>query len=171
MRLKPEALPRIYQNRGNLYCDRGEYDKALADYGEAIRLSESDHSPFYNRGIAHDMKGDHDQAIADYTEAIRLTPKNLQDFHFYTYFYNRGIVYDEKGDYEKAIIDYTSAIRLGIRPWPFFTDVLHNRYLAYKATGQHDKAEADFAKLKSLNQKYKEVPYRCERRGSAAFFL
>jgi tetratricopeptide (TPR) repeat protein len=82
------------------------------------------------------------------------------------YFYNRGIVYDEKGAYKKAIADYTKAIQhtKASRGGPFIiSDALNNRCLAYRALGQHDKAEADLIKLRSKFRGYKEAIYRRER--------
>jgi tetratricopeptide (TPR) repeat protein len=162
--LKPKSLVSIYQNRGNFYVDRREYDKAIADYDEVIGLFPNDANIFYSRGIAHDSKGDYDQAIADYTEAIRLATPAEKHTIQNDCFYNRGLVFDEKGEYEKAIADYTSAIYLG-REF-FSADALHNRCLVYKALGQHDKAEADLAKLKSKFPKYETPSYRKGRRGS-----
>ena len=51
------------------------YDKAIADYGEAIRLEPKFAWASNNRGLAWSAKGVYDKAIADYGEAIRLEPK------------------------------------------------------------------------------------------------
>jgi tetratricopeptide (TPR) repeat protein len=52
-----------------------EYDKAIADYDEAIRLDPKYAIAFNNRGSAWLIKKEYDKAIADYDEAIRLDPK------------------------------------------------------------------------------------------------
>ena len=64
-----------FNNRGNAWSDKNEYDKAIADYNEAIRLDPKFAFGFYNRGNAWNDKGELDKAIADYTEAIRLDPE------------------------------------------------------------------------------------------------
>ena len=51
-----------------------EYDKAIADYTEAIRLEPAQPAAYFNRGNARLEKKEYDKAIADYTEAIRLEP-------------------------------------------------------------------------------------------------
>jgi tetratricopeptide (TPR) repeat protein len=61
-----------YNNRGNVYAMQGDYDRAIADYDEAIRLDPALASAWHNRGNAYARKGDADRAIADYNEAIRL---------------------------------------------------------------------------------------------------
>jgi lipoprotein NlpI len=65
-----------YYNRGNAYFKKGDLDRAIADYNEAIRLNPKDFDNFTNRGLVYMHKGDFDRAIADYNEAIRLDPKS-----------------------------------------------------------------------------------------------
>ena len=57
------------------YGKKGDHDKAIADFTEAIRLNPNDAEAYYSRGCEYFEKGDHDRAIADFTEAIRLNPK------------------------------------------------------------------------------------------------
>jgi tetratricopeptide (TPR) repeat protein len=86
-------------DRGNAAIEKKEYDKAISDYTEAIRLKPDAADAYYNRGIAYDDKNEHDKAISDYTEAIRLKPDAASAY------YNRGLAFREKSDYDKAISD------------------------------------------------------------------
>ena len=63
-----------YVVRGNAYTEMGDYDRAIANQNEAIRLDPRLVAAYYNRGMAHRSKGDYARAIADYSEAIRLAP-------------------------------------------------------------------------------------------------
>lgn len=45
--------------RGNVYSYNGDYDRAIQDYDQAIRLNSSDAKTFYNRGAAYQDKGDY----------------------------------------------------------------------------------------------------------------
>jgi tetratricopeptide (TPR) repeat protein len=65
-----------YNNRGNAYSDKGDYDRAIADYTQAIRLAPNVASRYYNRGLAYYSKKDYDRAIVDFNQAIRLDPNN-----------------------------------------------------------------------------------------------
>jgi tetratricopeptide (TPR) repeat protein len=101
-------LAAAFTIRGRAYRAKGDYDHAIADYTEAIRV-ESDYGlAFYSRGIAYFNKKDYDRAIADYTESLRLSPRDIIALQ------NRGHAYQAKQDYDSAIVDYSEAI--GIEP-------------------------------------------------------
>src|SRR5712691_4984687 len=51
-----------YTNRGNAYLNKGDNDRAIADYDQAIKLSASYADAFNGRGAAHDNKGEYDLA-------------------------------------------------------------------------------------------------------------
>ena len=64
----------VYRNRAWSYDRLKEYDKAVADYTEAIRLDPKYRQAYTNRGVAYAKSGDDPKAIADFTEAIALSP-------------------------------------------------------------------------------------------------
>jgi tetratricopeptide (TPR) repeat protein len=140
----------LINNRAQNYSVLGEYDKAIADWTEAIRLNldKAVHCKTFYRDRAqnYSVLGEYDKAIADWTEAIRL---NLDKaVHCETFYQDRGDAYSKKGDYEKAIADYTEIIRLE----PENSGVYRKRGDAYKALGQHDKATLDHEKANQLEQ-------------------
>src|SRR5262245_37976109 len=75
-RWKGRDLSVTYNNRGYAYRNKGDYDRAIADHNEAIRLDPKNASAYSYRGLAYDEKGEYDRAIADHNEAIRLDPKD-----------------------------------------------------------------------------------------------
>ena len=48
---------RAWNNRGNASAARGDFDAALADFTEALRLSPEDAVALFNRGNAHSRLG------------------------------------------------------------------------------------------------------------------
>jgi tetratricopeptide (TPR) repeat protein len=52
------------------YAKKGEYDRAIADYSEAIRLNREPVGPYINRGSAYEKRGELDKALADFREAL-----------------------------------------------------------------------------------------------------
>jgi tetratricopeptide (TPR) repeat protein len=63
-----------YNNRGVAYRDKGDVDRAIADFSEAIKLDPILARAYHNRGIAYRAKGDLSRAVADQEVAIKLDP-------------------------------------------------------------------------------------------------
>ena len=92
-------------SQGTADFNARDYDRAIANYNEAVRLDPKSANAFRGRGKAYRDKGDHSRAIADFNEAIRLDPKSALAFM------DRGDSYTNKGDNDRAIADYNEAIR------------------------------------------------------------
>ena len=100
-------------NRGIAFYDRGELEKALADYSSAIRLDVKNAEAHHNRADVRLRMGDLDAAITDYGQAIALNP-NFSSAHN-----GRGNALRESGQIDRAIADYDQAIKLDPRsPFP-----------------------------------------------------
>jgi len=122
-----------YANRGAEYRSKGDYERAIADANEALRLDPTHANAYVIRGNVYTEKGDYDRAIANQNEAIRLDPQLVAAY------YNRGMAYRAKGDYARAIADYSEAIRLA----PAFAGAYSNRCFARVIIGQLESALGD----------------------------
>jgi len=123
-------------NSGIGYFQKGDYDRAIASYSDAIRLSlyySTNPFAWLNRGIAYSSKGDYTEALVNYNQAIRLDPKNAPAF------FHRGTVYGIQGDLDGAIADFNQAIQLN----PNYSPAFANRAFAYENKGDPDRAIAD----------------------------
>jgi tetratricopeptide (TPR) repeat protein len=75
----PKNLAFAFTNRGNGYVLKGEYDRAIADYTEAIKLDPNFAAAYNGRAGAYSDQGDVDRAVADYAEGRRLALGNADD--------------------------------------------------------------------------------------------
>lgn len=78
-RLKKAFATALY-NRGNAYESKRDYDRAIANYTDAIAIDPKDAFAFNNRGVAYRAKGDVVRANADFAEAARLGLKDTKPF-------------------------------------------------------------------------------------------
>ena len=138
-----------FLDRGILFLEREDYDIAIADFTEALRLAPDMEAAYFYRGNAYYRKDDLDRAIADYTQAIRLNPNDAAAYN------NRGNAYANKGDLDRAIADYNQAIRLD----PNYADAYYNRGNAYRQKGDLDRAIADFTQAIRLNPNHANAYY------------
>lgn len=133
-----------FQERGYCWERKKEYDKAIADYSEAIRLYPEYAGAYNNRGIVLQKKQEYDKAIADYNEAIRLDPKYALAYN------NRGNAWHEKQEYDKAIADYNEAIRLDSK----YASAYNNRGTVWYEKQEYDEAIANYNEAIRLDPKF-----------------
>ena len=84
----------------------GNYDRAIQDYDQAIRLDPSSALAYNNRGRTQHLKGEYELAIKDYGEAIDL------DSDYPLAFYNRGLARFDQGLFIGAVPDFVRAVQL-----------------------------------------------------------
>jgi lipoprotein NlpI len=132
-----------YNNRGNAWGIAGQYDKAIADFDEAIRLNPQDAPTYGTRGYAWYRKGDYDRAIADYGEAIRLNPLRAD------YYFVRGYTQFWLGRFAASFPDLTDSLRLN----PNQSYAIIWRYLAQSRSGEPELAKSELSeKLGALDK-------------------
>jgi tetratricopeptide (TPR) repeat protein len=67
-------LAAAYYNRGYGLTEKRDFDSAMADLNEAIRLDPTFACAYSNRGRVYAFKRDFVSAMTDYDEAIRIDP-------------------------------------------------------------------------------------------------
>ena len=106
-----------HNNLGYLCIDRGDLDKAISHFEEALKIRSGKPDTHYDVGSAFvqmnladalALKGQSNEAIAHYEEAIKLQP-NYADAY-----YNRGNVLFAQGRIDDAMADWEKTLQ--IRP-------------------------------------------------------
>jgi len=133
----------VYYSRGRLYFTQGDYGRALADYGEAIRLDPDYGYAYHGRGVVYSTQGDYEQAIIALDRAIELESDLAAAYN------SRGIVYGKMDDYERAVEDFSQAIGLQSEPSGLATNYA-NRCGARIKTGDYEGAIADCSQAMAL---------------------
>ncbi len=130
-----------WNNRGNAWADRRDYDRALADYDRALELKPDYARAWYSRGNALAERKDYSGALRDFGQALLAAPEDAKSW------YNRGIVRLQMGNAEEAAADFQRAI--AIDPGK---DSFHNNLgLALAALGRQGEAEASYRRALQLN--------------------
>jgi tetratricopeptide (TPR) repeat protein len=115
-------------------AQREAFDRAIADYTQALRLDPNNAAAYRERGRTYSDNGEQDKAIADYNQAIKLNPNDASAYK------DRGIAYTAKGINDRAIEDFSAALRID----PNFAAAYNNRGIAYDNKGMPDRAIEDF---------------------------
>ena len=138
---KIESQTAVHYFKGISYAIKGQFDRAISHYNQAIAINPRFVSAYTSRGVAYAQSGgQYDQAISDFSKAIEISPQ------FEKAYKDRGFAYYKKGLYDQAISDYGKAIKIN----PRFAEAYFNRAVAYYSKGEYEKAWDDVHKVQSF---------------------
>jgi tetratricopeptide (TPR) repeat protein len=125
-----------YNERGCLYIERKEYQKAVDDFDRALEFCPAEWHPkiYANRGLAYFELYNYDKAIADYKAAGDLDG-GFSDW----YLYKIGRAYYLKGEYAEALEYFDKAIELKPEDVSYYKE----RETVHRAMGDLDAAGYD----------------------------
>ena len=138
-----KSLATAYDKRGLAYYKNGDDDRAVADFGQSIKLNARDPIVFVHLGDAYTDKGVYDAAIPSFNNAIFMDPRLAAAF------IGRGNANLAKNDYGNASSDFEQAI--GIDPKSVVAFI--GRATVSSRKGDYDRAIADFNTAISLDPK------------------
>lgn len=95
-----------YLSKGFALFEKKDYQGAINNFDQAIKLNSSDAKAYNYRGLARSDLGDKQGAIADYNQAIKLNPNDNKAYLL------RGQTRAQLGDMKGALADGDQAIKL-----------------------------------------------------------
>ncbi|MCJ1993883.1 tetratricopeptide repeat protein [Lactococcus piscium] len=142
IKLNPKDA-RSYNNLGNAYKAKGEYDKAIENYEKSITIDPNYTGSYNNLGNVYKAKGEYDKVIECYEKSISIDPNCAMPYN------NLGVAYKIKGEYDKAIENYEKSISID----PNYDKAYNNLGVVYSAKGEYDKAIEYYEKSIVINPK------------------
>ena len=136
LKLDPHQVA-AYRRRAEAYYekgDKGDGNKALADFSKVVALEPWNSDGYVRRGVVRREYGDHDKAVQDLTRAIHLNPQSAAAYA------ERGRAYTAKEAFDLAFADCNKALRLDAHSAEAFLA----RGQAYFLKDENDLAISDF---------------------------
>jgi tetratricopeptide (TPR) repeat protein len=173
--LDDQHLALAYLDRGITFKWQQNYDRAIADYSDALRVKPDYALAFAERGSAEFELERYDSADNDFAAALRIDAKNAvalngqgrlrlrtkdyaqardlfsqaisSDSTDAAFVDNRALAYTGLGDSEHAVADYTDALRID----PRNEFALVHRANVYEYLDRYADAVADFDKAVEID--------------------
>jgi Mlc titration factor MtfA (ptsG expression regulator)/lipoprotein NlpI len=127
-----------YRARAELFYDLGDFDSALADCTQVIRLAadEDKAEAYYERGSVHLASGEYEAAIEDMSAAIAREPGLAAAYR------DRGSAHAARGERRQALADLNRALTLDAKDDAAWIE----RARLYADMGKHEKALRDLSR-------------------------
>ena len=102
--------PGGHSAKGFEFAKKKEYDKAIAEFTEAINADPKDAMNYFNRATAYRGAGKMDEARADFSKAIEMAPNNASAY------VGRGEVLLQQKQWDGAQADFEKALQIAPVP-------------------------------------------------------
>jgi len=136
----PKQQSITYRTRGSAYFYKSDYERAIQDYTQAVKLDPQNAEAFDNRCWTNATTNKLQDALKDCNESLRLRP------NFASTTDTLGFVYLKLGQFDRAIATYSAALQID----PKSVYSLYGRGMAKLKTGDTAGGEADIAASKAI---------------------
>jgi len=99
-------LAAVYQGRGYTAAKNQQFQEAVQDFTEALKIKSNDPRIYEQRAAAEMKVYDYDKALADYSEANKLKPNEVR---YYNY---RAYIYETKEDAQNSMAETDKALKI-----------------------------------------------------------
>lgn len=143
--ISPEPqFAKSYKYCGDAYLELSQYDRALADYAQAISLNPNYVEAYRSRADFYLDTGKVDRALADYSQIIAINPQDVSAYKIR----GRILSFGSSKDTARALADFNTVISLA----PESADAYDYRGTIYKELEKIAEARKDWEKAASLYQ-------------------
>ncbi len=137
----------LHDFMGTTLADEGKFERAIAEFREALRIHPHDFEATCDLGVALDRRGETNAAVAYLREAGRLRPKNAR-VHL-----NLGAALLHQGHADEAVALYREALQLQ----PDFPNLHFNLGVALLYQRKVDEAVKQLTRALELRPWYAEA--------------
>ena len=150
-----------YYQIAEIYRSKKKIEKAIENYGQAIRFDNNEANYYLARGVCYFDEGRKDNAMNDFNHVIDLKPP---DSVLFTAYAARGNIYEMDKDDQKALQDYTKATELNRKA----ADIFFRKGLLNRKLKNYEDAVKDFDQVIELDGNKADAYYE---RGYTYAFL
>jgi len=127
-------------NLGSILLQKGQVDKALEHFQNAVEINPNYLEAHSNLGLALLQKGQMDEAVAHFKKASEIAPNSLSTH------YNLGVALFRNGELDEAVAQYRKALEIN----PNSLETHYNLGLTLFKKRQLDEAIAQFLEVLRL---------------------
>jgi tetratricopeptide (TPR) repeat protein len=127
-------------NLGIVFLQKGQVDKALEDFQNAVEINPNYLEAHSNLGLALLQEGQMDEAVAHFKKASEIAPNSL------TTHYNLGVALFKNGELDEAVAQYRKALEIN----PNSLETHYNLGLIFFKKRQLDEAITQFLEVLRL---------------------
>jgi tetratricopeptide (TPR) repeat protein len=160
---KDQKNAEAFNMRGVAYFELKEYQNALLDYDQAIKIEPDQYKAYLNRALLNSFQNRAEKALEDYNQALELAP-TITDLYLnrgqvlaQLDRYNLGNTHFRKGNFSEASMYLQKATRID----PKFGKAFYGLGLAQWETGEKELGCSNFKQAQNLG--YQEAASAIEK--------
>jgi tetratricopeptide (TPR) repeat protein len=142
-----KGLAWAYTNRGSVYDYKKDFERAIADLTEAIRLDPDAVVAYQDRAASYRNNGQYTRALDDLNQALRLAPRDARTLM------SRGVIYLKLNAAARALVDFDASLKID----PKFAPSLFGRGVAKLREGDRGGGQADIDAALAIQPTMNEV--------------
>jgi tetratricopeptide (TPR) repeat protein len=142
-RMKEKTRAEVLINRGAAAGAINQFQQAIVDLTEGLRIDPANKNGYFNRSIAYYTTQQYDKALADYDAYLKLDPFNANVW------YESGMIQRSMNRNQEAIQSLTKAIQLNPRIGVAYIE----RARAQAQSGNKGAAQKDYQRAQQMGVK------------------